>query len=106
MLMGGSASFSIGRQYRFRLTRSWGSRAATVAWIMLNPSTADAIENDATVRRCINYTRRWGYEQMDVVNLFAYRSAHPGVLMSVVDPIGKDNDAMIDAVARMAALVI
>jgi len=49
-----------------------GSRDVT--WIMLNPSTADDQVDDPTIRRCIGFSRAWGFGAMNVVNLFALRS--------------------------------
>lgn len=59
---------------------------------MLNPSTADAVLDDATIRRCINLARSWNYGALEVVNLFAYRTTHPKELRKVANPIGADND--------------
>jgi hypothetical protein len=73
---------------------------------MLNPSTADAEKNDPTVTRCINYAKTWGFEALDVCNLFAWRSTDPKVLRALPDPVGADNDATIAAAARDAKLVI
>ena len=87
--------------YRYRLTRRWGNRAApNVCWIMLNPSTADAVEDDPTIRRCIGFSQAWGFDSLTVVNLFALRSTDPKGLLGSDDPIGPDNDHAI----RLAAL--
>jgi hypothetical protein len=94
--------------YRYRLTRRW-SRAAcvrTVNWIMLNPSTADAETDDATIRRCVNFARCWGYDEIVVTNLFALRSTDPRGLLEADDPVGPRNDSYLMAAALKADLVV
>ena len=59
---------------------------------MLNPSTADAKDDDATIRRCIAFSKAWGRKQMEVRNLYAYRTAYPVQLWIADDPVGPDND--------------
>lgn len=74
-------------RYRYRLVRDWSGVADArkpnrppVCWIMLNPSTADAVKDDPTVRRIIQFSMGWGYERLVVVNLFPLRSADPKAL--------------------------
>jgi hypothetical protein len=88
------AIFSEDRAYRYRLTRTWGSSGTHVTWIMLNPSTADAMTDDPTIRRCTAFTRAWGFDGLIVVNLFAYRATDPSGLAGG-DPVGPDNDRFI-----------
>jgi hypothetical protein len=45
------------RKYRYTLTRVWDETKDKVMFIGLNPSTADEIEDDPTIRRCINFTK-------------------------------------------------
>lgn len=45
-------------RYRYALTRTWDTRRTAVAFVMLNPSTADATTDDPTVRRCASFARR------------------------------------------------
>jgi hypothetical protein len=66
--------FSAGRHYRYVLWREW--EAANMEYAMfigLNPSTADEVRDDPTIRRCAGYARRWGYGALCMTNLFAYR---------------------------------
>ena len=94
--------------YRYRLWREWIGRpgARRVAFVMLNPSTADASDDDATVRKVVGFAERWTCRRVDVVNLFAFRSRSPDALVERVRAAGADdasgpaNDATIEGVVR------
>ncbi len=98
----GTAILSECGTYRYVLTRQisqpmrWIKRAL---FIMLNPSTADATQNDATIRRCKGYAKDWGCTDLTVVNLFAYRATDPVEMTKAaargVDIIGPDNESHI-----------
>jgi hypothetical protein len=75
-------------------------------FIGLNPSTADATKDDPTIRRCLGFARSWGFGQLIVANLFAYRSTDPSVLKSVSDPIGPRNNRWLKTLSDEAALTI
>ena len=68
-----------------------------VVFIMLNPSTADDIKDDPTIRRCCGYAHQWHATEMIVVNLFALRATDPSELWKdgVSDPVGPLNDEAI-----------
>ena len=72
------AHFSDDRLHRYDLHRRVGESDKIVTFVMLNPSTADEVNNDPTVKRCIEYARGWGFGRLIVVNIFAYRSTAPG----------------------------
>lgn len=74
----------------------------TATFVMLNPSTADASIDDPTIRRCVDYARRWGFGALLVVNLYAWRATDPRELRGVEDPIGPDNDAYLTDAAMAA----
>lgn len=77
--------------YRYELIRRWG-KGHLLDWVMLNPSTADADQDDPTIRRCIGFARDWGFDGIRVCNLFGYRSTDPDKLTDPrIDPIGQGN---------------
>jgi hypothetical protein len=100
-----SAVFSVCDRYRYRLTRTW-AHGPTVTFVMLNPSTADELVADPTVRRCVGFATREGAGRLVVVNLFALRSTDPAQLARADDPTGPGNDEHIQSAARDASLVI
>jgi hypothetical protein len=80
--------------YRYWLRRQW-SDGPLLLWILLNPSIADAIINDPTVRRVIGFSQRFGYGAAMILNLFAFRATSPGDLLDAYDPVGPRNDEII-----------
>ena len=92
--------------YRYLLQRSWDVKLQAVCFIMLNPSTADAQVDDPTIRRCIGFAQRFGFGQLEVVNLFALRSTNPKKLLDHQDPIGPENNEQIVAAAHVCNLTI
>lgn len=93
-----TAEISACDRYRYRLTREW-SDAAPATFVMLNPSTADADQDDATVRKCARYSQRWGCGSLVVVNLYAWRTADPRLLPAGPEAVGPDNDAWLSQAA-------
>jgi hypothetical protein len=95
-------------RYRYLLGRSLTlhSPARRVCWLMLNPSTATADKDDATIRRCIGYSIAWGFNVLEVVNLFALRSTDPRALASDADPVGPLNDHAIELATARAEIVV
>lgn len=100
--------------YRYTLTREIGSPPdamfddlhGRLCWVMLNPSTADDLTDDPTIRRVIRFTRDAGYESLEVVNLFAARAKNPRRLYEHDDPIGPENWAAILAAFDYADAVV
>ena len=103
--MESGATLSDCERYRYHLWRRFGE-GGTVAFVMLNPSTADATADDPTIRKCIGFAKRWGYGRVDVVNLFAWRATNPKELPNVLEPVGAKNNSHIFAVCRCADLVV
>lgn len=88
-------------RFRYSLTRTWGD-GLRLLFVMLNPSTADALQDDATIRRCIRFAQAEHFGSLEVVNLFAYRARDPADLRREGYPVGPDNDFYIQAAACQA----
>jgi hypothetical protein len=104
-----SAVFSEDKIYRYRLSRIWKNIQGTLrrlVFIMLNPSTADAMIEDPTIRRCMGFANEWGYGILDIANAFALRSTHPSKLKEVEDPVGPENDKHLRLITEGADLII
>lgn len=105
--MTGNATISPDGKYRYLLRREYEEdMLGTVLFVMLNPSTADATKDDATIRRCFGFIKRWGYSTLEVVNLFAFRATHPRDLWKAEHPVGPDNDATIRLAVHRASLIV
>lgn len=103
---GGGAAFDAAREYRYRLWRTWDAEKPAVAFVMLNPSTADEDADDPTIRRCVGYASEWGYGTLEVVNLFGLRATDPSALRDHRDPVGDANDEYLRRVCDAAAFVV
>lgn len=86
-----SAIISADGLYRYRLERNTVGGGATCV-IMVNPSTADATEDDRTIRKLVGFGRRHRWGKLIVGNLFAYRATDVRELGKAGDPVGPDND--------------
>lgn len=78
-------------QYRHWLQRRFAP-GPTMGFIMLNPSTADADQDDPTIRRCLAFARREGCGAILVANLFQLRATDPAALAGHTDPVGPMSD--------------
>lgn len=104
----GSALISDCGKYRTRLTRhiSDDVNKNYVTFIMLNPSTADANKDDATIRKCCGFAKILGFSFLNVVNLFDFRATHPYDLKKTNFPSSENNLPNILAAAKYSDMVI
>lgn len=107
------ASISPCEQYRWWLVRrrrvvSLGDCPKTLAFVMLNPSKANHIIDDPTLKRCRYHASRLGYDVLVVVNLFAWRDPDPKVLHTLrpKQVIGPLNQAVLAAAVRQADTIV
>ena len=91
-------TWSPDRSHRYFLRRPAGlleQDKPVIAFILLNPSTADEVKDDPTVAKCRRYAAGWGYGEVIVLNAFAYRATDPKNMKAHADPVGPDNDRTI-----------
>lgn len=101
-----TAELSPCRRYRYALWRTWDETLPRVMFIGLNPSTADETADDPTLRRTMDFARRWGFGGVGNGNLFAWRATDPRAMMAAADPVGPDNDRWLRRLAADAGLVV
>ena len=77
MFENNGAELSDCNRFRYKLWRIWDASKPLVMFMMMNPSTADSLQDDPTIRRCRNFAIDWGYGGFYVGNLYPYRSSNP-----------------------------
>lgn len=93
-------------RYRYLLRRTWDHNKPRALLVMLNPSTADAKLDDATIRSCVRLLSGHGIGSMEVVNVFGYRATNPAELSTQADPFGPDNERIVSAAIHRCDIVI
>ncbi len=109
----GGATISPCGHYRYTLWRAGFHQDLSVRkvlFVMLNPSTADALVDDPTIRKCRGFAERWGSWRFDVANLFAWRATDPKELkvaqQSGQDIVGPENGGHLAALATQASRIV
>lgn len=89
-LAGNGAVLSDCGSFRWRLDRHVGAGEVVAVVIGINPSTADASLDDATVRKWRGFGQRLGWKRFIVGNVFGYRATDVRELRGIRDPFGPD----------------
>ena len=93
-------------KYRYLLRRTWEHAKPRLLYVMLNPSTADARQDDATIRSCVRLASGLGYGSIEVVNVFAWRATKPDELLTASDPCGPMNEYTVQAAIARCDVVV
>ena len=93
-------------KYRYTLERVWDETKSSVLFICLNPSTADAEQDDPTVLKIVRYARSWGHGGISIGNLFAFRATEPSNMKAAADPVGPDNNAHLKRLSEASTLTL
>lgn len=92
--------------HRYVLWRIWDDTKPMVNFIGLNPSTADEVKDDPTMRKCRGFAKSWGYGGFYMTNLFAFRATKPEDLKKSADPVGKENDKWLLEIQSRVNMVV
>lgn len=98
-------------RYRYTLTRVLNPNVAreqrrTLLMLGVNPSTADGETDDASIRKMCGFARRWGFDRLQVGNVFGWRATDVRELARAPDPVGPENDEHLDQLIGGADLVV
>lgn len=100
------AVLSEDRKYRYQLSRVWELDGRMILFIGLNPSTANEIKDDPTIRRCIGFAKDWGYGGLFMGNLFAMVTPYPNDLSVDPESVGKRNDECLEEMWAKSCYVV
>ena len=109
-----SAIISDCNKYRYELHREWDKDKKKVLFIMLNPSTADADNNDLTTIRCMNFAKKWGYGGIMIGNIYPFRAKRPKDLRKWLNDFiysdghgaTKTNEVHVKEMAEQADMIV
>ena len=101
-------------RYRYELHREWDKKKGKVLFIMLNPSTADGLNDDLTTIRCMNFAKKWGYGGIMIGNIYPFRAKRPRDLKKWLNEgsdyafwkSGDDNRNHVEEMAREADMIV
>lgn len=92
--------------YRYKLTRTWGDPSKSMCFVGLNPSVADATDDDPTIRRLVQFAIREGCGRLAVVNLFAMILTDSKKLPAQIAPIGPFNRRFVSEEIQHSKLTV
>jgi hypothetical protein len=102
-----SAVLSKCNKYRYKLYREVDLfKEKTIAYFGINPSTADATIDDATVKKWRGFTERNNGKRFIVGNVFAYRATDVSELSKTSEPIGIENPKYLAEIIAEADVLV
>ena len=96
------------RHFRYALWRFWRPNDDKLLFIGLNPSTANDIKDDPTIRRLIVFAKSWGFGGLFAGNLFSLVSANPDALWfsPSTEQVNGPNDCAIKRMSDLSVKVM
>ncbi len=99
------AIFSDDRTFRYVLFRIWNDQLPKVAFIGLNPSTANETEPDNTITKVKKIAEHNGFGGFYMLNLFGLVSKNPDDLLTCDDPV-RLNDSFLKEYSKNVEAII
>ena len=96
------------RRFRYALWRRWEKTGDNLLFIGLDPSTANNLRDDPTIRRLIGFAKSWGFGGLFAGNLFSIVSADPAILfLSQSQELpGGPNDTAIKRMRELSTMAL
>lgn len=101
-----SAIFSECGMYRYRLDRQIGDALKTVAFIGINPSIANEVDNDKTVNRMLSFAMGNGAGKVIVANVFSLISTDINGLRTDIPLKGNEHDFHFQQIISEADILV
>ena len=97
--------FSIDKKERYSLNREWDESKNKILYIMLNPSFADDKDDDPTIRRLINFTKKFNSGGFLVGNIFTTITPNPKELDKSKGMSDKNFEELIKLINKVDQIV-
>lgn len=92
--------------FRYELEFVIGDTGPVASVLMVNPSKADGVIKDATVRKLDGFGARLGWSRYIVANKHAFRATDVNELKTAVDPVGPLNHGHLLSVMMRSDITV
>lgn len=100
------AEFSNCKKHRFKLERHLEGKSCVVAFFGVNPSTADSVNNDSTVKKWIVFANRLNAHKLIVGNMFSYITPYIKELATCGEVTNIKNEQALDSIFVMQIFLL
>jgi hypothetical protein len=105
------ALFTPSNKHRIVLWRIWDIEKPTILFIGLNPSTANEVSDDPTIRRVRRFATDWGFGGIYMMNCYTLVSSNPDDLRNSevkwVQSLHKiQNDVYLKSYAKLCEKIV
>lgn len=101
-----TAIFSRCGKYRYRLDRQVQESGIVIAFFGINPSKANDIENDPTVKKWLVFAKKNNARKFIVGNIFSTVTPYVHELPENINSIDDDNELHLDSIISEADVLV